>query len=142
VCQMTISHNKFSWSKGPFSNVWTTFSNVYSLTSWPCLYKGSFPLHTIVKDIHFYAPYIQIVIINIQWVKEHGNFFTYIELGHSDMWKFCKNVKNVLENTLGMTQEDHLKRKFMSSLICKSLKNVTPNLTLQNNPHWKFNIYL
>jgi hypothetical protein len=30
----------------------------------------------------------------------------------------------------------------MSSLICKNLKNVTPNLNMQNNPHWKFNIYL
>ncbi len=24
----------------------------------------------------------------------------------------------------------------------QKLENVTPNLNLQNNPHWKFNIYL
>jgi hypothetical protein len=35
--------------------------------------------------------------------------------------KFVK-MSNVLQNTLGITQEDHAKRKFMSSLICKSLK--------------------
>jgi hypothetical protein len=73
---------------------------------------------------------------------KHGKYLTYIELGHNDMWKNCKNVKSVLQNTLGITQKDHVKKKFMSSLICKSLKNVTPNLNMQNNPHWKFNIYL
>jgi hypothetical protein len=31
------------------------------------------PVRTIVKDISFYAPYIQIVIINIQWVKNMVN---------------------------------------------------------------------
>jgi hypothetical protein len=34
----------------------------------PCSYNGKFPsmpTKTIVKDISFYAPYIQIVIINI-----------------------------------------------------------------------------
>jgi hypothetical protein len=97
---------------------------------------------TIVKDISFYAPYIEIVTINIQWVKNMVIFLTYIELGHNDMWKFYKNVKSMLQNTLGITQEDHVKRKFMSSLICKSLKNVAPNPNMENNLHWKFNIYL
>ncbi len=72
VCRMMTSHNKSSWSKGPFGGVWTTFSHAYSLAWWPCSYKGNFPsmpAKTIVKNIGFYAPYIQIVIINIQWVK-------------------------------------------------------------------------
>jgi hypothetical protein len=30
------------------------------------------------------------------------------------MRKICKNVKNVLQNTFGITQEDKVKRKFMS----------------------------
>jgi hypothetical protein len=38
------------------------------------------PTTTIVKYIDVYAPYIQIVIINI-------------ELGHNDMWKFVKMSK-------------------------------------------------
>jgi hypothetical protein len=40
---------------------------------WPCSYKCNFPsmlAKTIVKNINFYAPYIQIVIINIQWIKK------------------------------------------------------------------------
>jgi hypothetical protein len=55
---------------------------------------------------------------------------------------FGKNVKNVLQNTFGITQKSYVKTKFISNLIYKSLENVTPNLNLQNNPHWKFNIYL
>ncbi len=73
MCRMTISHIKSSWSKGPYGGVWTTFSNACSLAWWPCSYKGKFPsipTKTIVKDITFYAPYIQIVIINIQWIKK------------------------------------------------------------------------
>jgi hypothetical protein len=66
------------------------------------------------------------VIININVLK-NGKSFTYIELSCNDVWKICKNVKNVLQNTLGITQEDNVKRKFMSSL-CKSLKNVTLDL--------------
>jgi len=27
---------------------------------------------------------------------------------------FCKNVKNVFQNTFGITQDDKVKRKFMS----------------------------
>jgi hypothetical protein len=55
---------------------------------------------------------------------------------------FEKMSKNVFQNTFGITQENHLKRKFMSRLICKSLKNVTPNPNMQNNPYWKLNTYL
>ncbi len=76
VCCMMTSHSKSSWSKSPSVGVWTTFSNVCSLVWWPCSYKGnllSMPVRTIVKDISFYAPYIQIVIINIQWVKNMVN---------------------------------------------------------------------
>jgi hypothetical protein len=36
-----------------------------------------------------------------------------------------KNVKNVLQNTLGITQEDHLKRKFIS-LDMKKLEKCDP----------------
>jgi hypothetical protein len=63
MCQMTTSHNKSSWLKGPFGGVWTTFSNAYNSTWWPCSYKCNFPSmfsKTIVKYINFYAPYIQI----------------------------------------------------------------------------------
>jgi hypothetical protein len=69
---MMTSHNKFSWSKGLYGVVWTIFSNACNYAWWPCSYKGNFPSMpaiTIVKYINFYAPYIQIVIINIQWTR-------------------------------------------------------------------------
>jgi len=78
VCQMKTSHSKSSWSKCSFGGVWTTFSNAYSSAWWSCSYKGNFPsmpAKTTVKDISFYAPYIQIVIINIQRVKNVVNIW-------------------------------------------------------------------
>jgi len=78
MCWMMTSHNKFSWSKGPFNGVWTTFSIACSLAWWPCSYKDNFPsmpAKTIVKDISFYAPYIKIMIINIQWIKNMVNLW-------------------------------------------------------------------
>jgi hypothetical protein len=56
----------------------TTFSNACSLIWWPCWYKCNFSsmlVKTIVKDISLCAPYIQIVIINIQWVKNMVNLW-------------------------------------------------------------------
>jgi hypothetical protein len=45
---------------------------------------------------------------------KYDKSFIYIELGHNDMWKNCKNVKSVFQNALGITQEDHVRTKFMS----------------------------
>ncbi len=64
ICWRTTSHNTFSWSKGSYGEVWITFSNAYNSTWWPCSYKcnnfPSMPTKTIVQNINFYAPYIQI----------------------------------------------------------------------------------
>jgi hypothetical protein len=64
ICWRTTFHNTSSWSKGPFGGVWTTFSNAYNSTWWPCSHKcndfPSMPTKTIVQDINFYAPDIQI----------------------------------------------------------------------------------
>ncbi len=64
MCEMTTSHNKISWTKNPYGGVWTTFSNGCNSVWWTCSYKCnnlSFMLaKTIVEDISFYVPYIQI----------------------------------------------------------------------------------
>ncbi len=46
-------------------------------------------------------------------LKKQGKFFTYIKLGHNDV-KLCKNFKSVFQNNLRITQDEHVKRKFMS----------------------------
>ncbi len=65
LCQMTTFFMKSLWSKGlASSEVWTICSNAYSSTWCICSYKSnnfpSMPIETIVKDISFYASYIQI----------------------------------------------------------------------------------
>jgi hypothetical protein len=43
-CWRAISHSTSSWTKGPSGGVWTTFSNAYNSTWWPCSYKcNGFP---------------------------------------------------------------------------------------------------
>jgi hypothetical protein len=39
---------------------------------------------TIVEDINFYAPYIQICD-NQHTCLEHAKYFTYVKLGHNDI---------------------------------------------------------
>ncbi len=80
ICWRTSSYNTSSWSKSPSNGVWTTFSNAYNSTWWPCSYKcnnfPSMPTKTIVQDINFYAPYIQIYDINIHVKKMINLSFT------------------------------------------------------------------
>ncbi len=98
MCQMTTSYSKYSWSKGPSSGVWTTFSNAYNSTWWPCTYKGNFPsmlTKTITKDINFHAPYFQLVIINTQWIENMVNLW----LTYNDMWIFFVKMSKVCSKT-------------------------------------------